>query len=65
VAAYGAGIATLEEARVEIGLPPDMPASAASSASPYGGPGSSGEVSAPNPEDPNADLPEGEPGGPQ
>jgi len=60
VAAYGAGIVTVEEARVEIGLPPNMPAPI----------GVSADIATPstaemNPDDPNADLPQGEPGGPQ
>jgi HK97 family phage portal protein len=56
VAAYGAGIMTVEEARVEIGLPPNMPAAI----------GVSADIAQPaSPEDPNANLPAGEPGGPQ
>jgi len=62
VAAYGAGIETLEEARVEIGLPPNMPAAigvGSDMATPSGSPDMV------SPDDPNADLPAGEPGGPQ
>jgi phage portal protein BeeE len=56
VAAYGAGIMTVEEARVEIGLPPNMPAAI----------GMGADIAQPaSPEDPNANLPAGEPGGPQ
>ena len=60
VAGYGAGIMTQAEARVEVGLPPDMP----------GGIGAGADITQPappvepsSPEDPNAPLPEGEPGG--
>ena len=56
VAAFNAGIMTLPEARVEIGLPPDM----------VGAIGDHADVSQPGPAapgDPNADLPTGEVGG--
>jgi HK97 family phage portal protein len=62
VAAYNAGIITVGEARVEIGLPPNMPAPI----------GVGSDIATPsNPDmtasadDPNAVLPEGEPGGPE
>jgi HK97 family phage portal protein len=53
VAAYGAGLMTLAEARVEIGLPPDM----------AGATGIGADTVPASPDDPNAELPEGEPGG--
>lgn len=61
VAAYGAGIMTVEEARIEIGLPPNMPAAIGAGAD-------MAQPAAPataSPEDPNANLPAGESGGPQ
>ena len=53
VAAYGAGLMSLAEARVEIGLPPDM----------TGTIGQGADIVTPSPDDPNAQLPGGEPGG--
>jgi HK97 family phage portal protein len=54
VAGYGAGIMSLEESRVEVGLPPDMPGSI----------GAGADIAQPAaPDDPDAALPEGEPGG--
>ena len=67
VAAYGAGITTLGEARVEIGLPPAAAAPLgvnADMAAPAGDQGDMGPAVA-SPDDTNANLPEGEPGGPQ
>jgi HK97 family phage portal protein len=55
VAAYQAGLMTLAEARIEIGLPPDMP----------GATGVGADLEPATPADPNAPLPEGEMGGPQ
>jgi HK97 family phage portal protein len=55
VAAFGAGLMTLEEGRVEIGLPPTMPGST--------GIGADLEPAPAAPADPNPSLPEGEPGG--
>jgi HK97 family phage portal protein len=62
VAAYQAGIISVGEARVEIGLPPNMPAPI----------GVSADIATPaspdltaSPDDPNVALPQGEPGGPQ
>jgi HK97 family phage portal protein len=56
VAAFNAGIATLPEARVMLGLPPDT----------LGPLGAGADILTPeiaSPDDPNADLPEGETGG--
>jgi hypothetical protein len=50
----GAGIVTLAEARVMVGLPPNMPGNI--------GIGSAA-TETPSPDDPNAQLPEGETGG--
>jgi HK97 family phage portal protein len=61
VAAYGAGIMTLPEARVEIGLPPDTVGAVGAGADL---PQPAADVVA-SPEDPNAPVAEGEPGGPQ
>jgi len=62
VAGYGAGIMTQAEARVEVGLPPDMP----------GAIGAGADIAQPSPPtepaapaDPNAPVPGTEPGGPQ
>ena len=56
VAAYTAGIMTLQEARVEIGLPPDMPG-------PIGAGADLPQPAIESPADTNPELPEGEPGG--
>jgi HK97 family phage portal protein len=61
VAAYQAGITSLAEARVEIGLPPNV-TGAVGAGSDIAQPA---EPDTPSPDDPNADTPQGEPGGAQ
>ena len=57
--AFGAGIMTLPEARVEIGLPPDAAGELGTGAD------TEADPEAASPDDPNVDSPEGEVGGPE
>jgi HK97 family phage portal protein len=63
VAAYGAGITTLAESRIMVGLPPTAVGEVGAGADMT--PAAADVVEEASPADPNAASPEGEPGGPQ
>jgi HK97 family phage portal protein len=63
VAAFGAGIATLPEARVMLGLPPNMPGAIGTNADQVGPAEGLDGPETMSPDDTNPSLPQGEPGG--